>query len=74
MGLFDKVKDMLPKDKTALKGKAQDIAGKLDQQAEKLAQKDGKLGDLAAKAHTILDKVDTDKSKTTPPPPPGTLP
>ena len=66
MGLFDKVKDMLPEDKDALKDQAQDIAGKIDDQAEKLAQKDGALGNLAAKAHDILDRVDTDKNTPNP--------
>ena len=60
MGLFDKVKDMIPDDKDALKDKAQDIAGKLDDKAEDLAKKDGKVGDLAEKAHTLLDTVDKD--------------
>ena len=49
MGLFDKVKDMIPEDKDALKDQAQDIAGKLDDKAEDLAEKDGKLGDIAEK-------------------------
>ena len=66
MGLFDKVKDMIPDDKDALKDKAQDIAGKLDDKAEELAEKDGKVGDLAEKAHEILDKVDTDPNTKKP--------
>ena len=66
MGLFDKVKDMIPEDKDELKDKAQDIAGKLDDQAEDLANKDGTLGDLAGKAHDILDKVDTDPNTKKP--------
>jgi hypothetical protein len=60
MGLFDKVKDMIPEDKDARTDKAQDLAGKLDDKAEDLAEKDGKLGDLAEKAHDVLDKVDKD--------------
>jgi len=69
VGLFDKVKDMIPDDKDALKGKAQDIAGKLDDKAEELGKKDGTLGDLADQAHGLLDKVDTDPNTppTTPP-------
>lgn len=60
MGLFDKVKDMIPEDKDELKKKAQGLAGQADDHAEKLAAKDGTLGDYAEKAHSVLDKVDDD--------------
>ena len=66
MGLFDKAKDLIPDDTDALKKQAQDIAGKLDDQAEKLGKNDGKVGDLADKAHSILDQLDTDPN-TAPP-------
>jgi hypothetical protein len=68
MGLFDKVKDLIPEDKAKLKAQAQEIATKLDGRAQELAKRDGKIGDLAAKAHQLLDKVDTDKTTR----PPGT--
>jgi hypothetical protein len=66
MGLFDKVKGMIPDDKDALKDNAQEIAGKLDDQAEKLGQKDGTVGDYADKAHSILDRIDTDPDTVSP--------
>lgn len=67
MGLFDKVKDMIPDDKDELKEKAQDLASKADDQAQKLAEKDGVIGDVAKKAHKVLDKIDGD-SDTKPAP------
>jgi hypothetical protein len=66
MGLFDKVKELIPEDKAKLKAQALDIAAKLDDKAQELAKKEGKVGDLAAKAHQLLDKVDTDKSSRPP--------
>ncbi len=64
MGLFDKAKDMIPENTDELKDKAQDLAGKADDQAEKLAGKDGTVGDVAEKAHSVLDKVDKDPNTT----------
>jgi hypothetical protein len=61
MGLFDKAKDALSDiDTEELKDKAQDIATKADDEAEKLVTKDGVVGDIAGKAHGLLDKVDKD--------------
>lgn len=69
MGLFDKVTSMFSKKGGAaggtaapenMKEQAQHIAQQVDAQAEKLATKDGTVGDLAEKAHEVLDKVDGD--------------
>ncbi len=61
MGLLDKVKGMFGgKNGAAAKAQAQSVAKKLDDQAEKMAAKDGVVGDVAEKAHEILDKVDGD--------------
>jgi len=61
MGLFDKAKEALADVNTEeLKANAQEMATKADDKAEELAAKDGTVGDLAGKAHGLLDKVDND--------------
>ena len=42
------------------KAHAQKVAQKVDDQAAKLATKDGVVGDIAKKAHEVIDKVDGD--------------
>ena len=61
MGLLDSLKGMFSGKKAAqAKAQAQKVAQKVDDQAEKLAAKDGVIGDVAEKAHQIIDKVDGD--------------
>ena len=61
MGLFDQAKEALSGENgEKLKAQAQDIATKIDDKAEELSVKDGTVGDLAGKAHQLLDKVDND--------------
>ena len=64
MGLLDSVKGMFGSKKKAGGGaptkQLQDLAKKADDQAEKLATKEGVVGDVAGKAHQALDKVDGD--------------
>jgi hypothetical protein len=61
MGLMDSVKGMFSGKKAAeTKAQAQKVAQKVDDQAAKLATKDGVVGTVAGKAHEILDKVDGD--------------
>jgi hypothetical protein len=64
MGLLDSVKSMFGGKKRAGGGtptkQLQDLAKKADDQAEKLATKEGVVGDVAGKAHQALDKVDGD--------------
>jgi hypothetical protein len=61
MGLLDSVKAMFTGKKGAqTKAHAQQAAQKVDDQAAKLAKKDGVVGDVAEKAHEILDKIDGD--------------
>ena len=61
MGLLDTLKGMFSGKKGAeVKAQAQKVARKVDDQAEKLAAKDGVIGDVAEKAHKIIDKVDGD--------------
>ena len=61
MGLLDSLKGMFSGKKGAqTKAQAQKVAQKVDDQAEKLAAKDGVIGDMAEKAHKIIDKVDGD--------------
>ena len=64
MGLLDSVKGMFGGKKKAGGGaptkQLQDLAKKADDQAEKLAAKEGAIGDAAKKAHEALDKVDGD--------------
>jgi len=61
MGLMDSVKGMFSGKKgAATKAQAQQVAQKVDDQAAKLATKDGVIGDVAEKAHEVLDKIDGD--------------
>lgn len=65
MGLLDSLKGLFGGKKKAGAGgtpqrQLQDLAKKADDQAEKLAKKDGAVGNAAAKAHEALDKVDGD--------------
>ncbi len=61
MGLMDSLKGMLGGKKGAeTKAQAQKVAQTVDAEAEKLAAKDGVLGDIAEKAHEVLDKIDGD--------------
>ncbi len=61
MGLMDNVKGMLSGKKGAeTKAQAQKVAQKVDDQAAKLATRDGVVGTVAEKAHQILDKIDGD--------------
>jgi hypothetical protein len=64
MGLLDRVKGVFGgKSKSGAgvpKKQLQDLAKKADDQAEKLAKKDGAVGKAAGKAHEVLDKVDGD--------------
>jgi hypothetical protein len=63
MGLLDSLKGLVggkKKGRGAPTKQLQDIAKKADDQAEKLAKKDGTVGKVAGKAHEVLDKVDGD--------------
>ena len=61
MGLLDSLKGMFSGKKGAeAKAQVQKVAQKVDDQAAKLATKDGVVGDVAGKAHEIIDKVDGD--------------
>ncbi len=62
MGLLDSLKGLFGGKKGGKDPKAQlqDVAKKIDAEAEKLASKDGVIGDVAGKAHEVLDKVDGD--------------
>lgn len=63
MGLLDRLKGLVGGKKKGSgfpKEQLQGIAKKADDQAEKLAKKDGVVGDVAGKAHEVLDKVDGD--------------
>jgi hypothetical protein len=61
MGLMDSLKGMFSGKKGAeTKAQAQKIAQKVDDQAAKLAEKDGVVGTVAGKAHEVLDKIDGD--------------
>jgi hypothetical protein len=61
MGLFDKAKEALSDANTEeLTVKGQALATKADDEAEKLATKDGTLGDIAGTAHGLLERVDND--------------
>jgi hypothetical protein len=61
MGLLDSLKGMFSGKKGAqTKAQAQKVAQQIDDQAEKLAKKDGIVGDVAEKAHKVIDKVDGD--------------
>lgn len=61
MGLMDSLKGMLSGNKGAqTKAQAQKVARKVDDQAAKMASRDGVVGTVAEKAHEILDKIDGD--------------
>jgi len=64
MGFLDSVKGLLGGKKGTgaadPKAQVQGVAQKIDDEAAKLATKDGVVGDVAAKAHEILDKIDGD--------------
>lgn len=64
MGLLDSLKGLFGGKKksgaAAPQQQLQDLAKKADDQAEKLATKEGTVGDVAEKAHEVLDKVDGD--------------
>ena len=64
MGLMDSVKGLFGGKKGADSADSvaqlKDVATKVDDQAEKLATTDGTVGDVAGKAHEVLDKVDGD--------------
>lgn len=60
MGLMDSLKGMLGGKKAPSKAQAQQVAQKVDDEAAKLAKKDGVIGDVAEKAHEVLDKIDGD--------------
>jgi hypothetical protein len=61
MGLVDNLKGRFSGKKGAeTRAQAQEVAQKVDDQAAKLATKDGSIGDVAKKAHEVIDKVDGD--------------
>jgi hypothetical protein len=61
MALLDSLKGMFSGKKGAqTKAQAQKVAQKVDDQAAKLATKDGIVGDVAEKAHQVIDKIDGD--------------
>jgi hypothetical protein len=62
MGLLDSLKGLVGGRKKggAPTKQLQHIAKKADDQAQKLATKDGAVGKVAGKAHEVLDKVDGD--------------
>jgi hypothetical protein len=64
MGLLDSLKGLFSKKKpggsSAPTEQLQGLAKQADDQAEKLATKEGAVGDAAGKAHEVLDKVDGD--------------
>ena len=63
MGLLDSVKGLFGGKKSGAADTSEqlkDVATKVDDQAQKLATQDGVVGDVAEKAHDVLDKVDGD--------------
>ncbi len=64
MGLMDSIKGLFGGKKGADSAdtvdQLKDVATKVDDQAQKLATTDGTVGDVAEKAHEVLDKVDGD--------------
>lgn len=61
MGLLDSIKAMFSGKKgEETKAQAEKVAQQVDDQAAKLATKDGTVGDVAGKAHEVIDKVDGD--------------
>jgi len=58
---MDSLKGMFSGKKGAeTKAQAEQVAQKVDAEAQKLATKDGTIGDVAEKAHEVIDKVDGD--------------
>ncbi len=61
MGLLDSVKGMFSGKKGAeTKAQAEKVAQQVDAEAQKLSTKEGTVGDVAEKAHEVVDKVDGD--------------
>jgi hypothetical protein len=61
MALLDSLKGMFTGKRGAqTKAQAQKVVQKVDDQAAKLAEKDGVVGTVAEKAHEVLDKIDGD--------------
>jgi hypothetical protein len=61
MALLDSLKGMFSGKRGAeTKAQVQKVVQKVDDQAEKLAAKDGVVGTVAEKAHEVLDKIDGD--------------
>jgi hypothetical protein len=61
MGVMDSLKGMFSGKKAAqTKAQAQKVAQKVDDQAAKLAERDGVVGTVAEKAHEVLDQIDGD--------------
>ncbi len=61
MGLLDSIKGMFSGKKgDETKAQAEKVAQQVDDQAAKLATKEGTVGDVAEKAHEVIDKVDGD--------------
>jgi hypothetical protein len=61
MALLDSLKGLFSGKKRAeAKAQVQKVVQKVDDQAEKLATKDGVVGTVAEKAHEVLDKIDGD--------------
>jgi hypothetical protein len=61
MGVMDSLKGMFSGKKGAeAKVKAQQVAQRIDDEAAKLATKDGVVGTVAEKAHEVIDKIDGD--------------
>jgi hypothetical protein len=61
MGVMDSLKGMFSGKKGAeTKAKAQKMAQKVDDEAAKLATRDGVVGTVAEKAHEVIDKIDGD--------------
>jgi hypothetical protein len=58
---MDSLKGMFSGKKGAeTKAEAEEVAQKVDAEAQKLATKDGSVGDVAEKVHEVVDKVDGD--------------
>jgi len=61
MGVMDSLKGMFSGKKGAeAKAKVQKVAQRVDDEAAKLATKDGVVGTVAEKAHEVIDKIDGD--------------
>jgi hypothetical protein len=61
MGVLDSIKGMFSGKKgDETKAQAQKLAQQADDQAQKFSTKEGTVGDVAGKAHEVIDKVDGD--------------